>query len=271
VFLRESFGGLPAFLSGWISLLVGFSAPIAAAAMACAAYFWAAWGGTPGTGLSWQIHGVTVLTLSPVTLTAGAVILGFSLVHRHSLAPREMRGVLEVGEKAALALFGPWLSHFIAGAIALSLLSLISAMLMTGPRVYQAMARDGLFFTGLSRAGGPYGTPGNAIFLQAALALLMVFTASFENLLIFIGFTLSLFSLLTVAGLMVLRRRQPRPDLPYRTLGYPLTPLFFILCNAWIIIFSLINKPAVSLVGLAAILAGLLLYGFFRRRAVSSQ
>jgi APA family basic amino acid/polyamine antiporter len=374
VFLRESFGEPVAFLSGWISLLVGFSAPIAAAAMAFAAYFLAGAGFRPDINIVYKLQGLTVLTLSPVTLLASGVILAFSFIHRHSLSlgsrvqnlltlfkvtiilalvflglgwgagstshfgalppaslyfsgsfatslifitfaysgwnaaaymgseicrptrniplalalgtllvtalylllnvtflyglsPREMSGVLEVGEKAALALFGPSISRIFAGAIALSLLSLISAMMMTGPRVYQYMAGDGLFFPTFSKLRGGSGPPGNAILLQAGLALVMVLTASFENLLIFIGFTLSLFSLITVAGLMVLRRRQPAPDLPSKTAGYPFTPILFILGNLWIILFSIIYKPLISLTGLAAILLGVVLYVFFKRRS----
>jgi len=373
VYLRESFGELPAFLSGWVSLLVGFSAPLAAAAMAFAVYFLAGWGGGQELGWVWKVQGVALLTLSPVTLLASGVILAFSLVHSHSLflgsrvqntltlfkvalimvfiilglgwgrgspahfgaAPalevffsgqfatslviitfaysgwnaaaymggeisrptrniplallggtilvtglylllnvtfiyglstREMSGVLAVGEKAAVTLFGVRISRIFSGAIALSLLSLISGLMMTGPRVYLAMAKNGLFFPGISKLKGEHATPGNAIRLQGGLALVMVLTASFESLLIFIGFTLSLFSLLAVAGLLVLRRRDPAPDLPYRTWGYPFTPFFFILGNLWIILFSIINRPAVSLTGLAAILSGAVFYFYFKWR-----
>jgi APA family basic amino acid/polyamine antiporter len=66
---------------------------------------------------------------------------------------------------------------------------------------------------------------------------------------------------------MVLRHRQPTPDLPYKTLGYPFTPILFIVGNLWIIIFSIINKPLTSLTGLAAILLGVVLYFFFKRRS----
>lgn len=373
VFLRESFGEMPAFLSGWVSLLVGFSAPIAAGAMAFAVYFLAGWGGGQELGFVWRVQGVALLTMSPVTLLASGVILAFSLVHSHSLflgsrvqnaltifkialimalvllglswgrgttahfgsAPsvgiffsgqfatslifitfaysgwnaaaymggeisrptrniplalltgtllvtiiylllnvtfiyalssQEMSGVVAVGEKAALALFGVGFSRAFSWAIALSLLSLVSAMMMTGPRVYLAMAQDGLFFPGISKLQGRRATPGNAIRLQAGLALFMVLTASFENLLIFIGFTLSLFSLLTVAGLMVVKRRDPAPDLPYKTWGYPYTAILFILGNLWIVLFSIINRPAVSLTGLTAILSGAVCYFFFKRR-----
>jgi len=85
VFLRESFGEPVAFLSGWVSLLVGFSAPIAAGAMAFAVYFFGSAGVRPDPGFTWTFHGVTVLTLSPVTLLASGVVLVFSFIHRHSL------------------------------------------------------------------------------------------------------------------------------------------------------------------------------------------
>lgn len=164
-------------------------------------------------------------------------------------------------------LFGPQISRLFAGAIALCLLSLISAMMMTGPRVYLAMANDGLFFRGVSKLAGRHRTPGNAILLQAGLAVFMVLTASFESLLIFIGFTLSLFCLITVAGLMLLRRRQPLPALPYKTPWYPVTPVFFILGNLWIVLFAILHRPLASLTGLGSVAAGLVFYIFFKRRA----
>ncbi|WP_449245531.1 APC family permease [Desulfobacca acetoxidans] len=373
VFLRESFGELAGFLSGWISLLVGFSAPIAAASMAFAAYFLAGLNGGPTSEYIWTIRGIKVLTFSPLTLIASAVILAFTLIHRHSLSlgsrvqnvltlfkislifgfvilglfwgrgslehfghppdvriffsgefaislifisfaysgwnaaayiggeisrpahnipralifgtllvailyfflnvtflyglpPHEMSGVLEVGEKAALALFGHRVSQIFSAAIALSLLSLISAMMLTGPRVYLAMAQDGLFFPSIGRLGTRRQTPGNAIALQATLAIILVLTASFEHLLLFIGFTLSVFAMLTVGGLMVLRHRQPRKDLPYQTLGYPLTAVVFILGNIWIILFTIFSRPMAALTGLGAVLAGLAVYAFFKWR-----
>jgi APA family basic amino acid/polyamine antiporter len=207
------------------------------------------------------------LALLGGTLLVTVLYLLLNLTFIYALSAQQMSGVLAVGEKAAEALFGARISRIFSGAIALSLLSLISAMMMTGPRVYQAMAQDGLFFPGIGKLKEERATPGNAILLQAGLALFMVLTASFENLLVFIGFTLSLFSLLAVAGLMVLKRRNPVPDLLYKTWGYPFTPILFILGNLWIIIFSIINRPAVCLTGLAAIFSGAVFFFYFKRRA----
>ena len=158
----------------------------------------------------------------PLALVCGTLLvtilyLLINITFVYSLTVQEMSGVLEVREKAALFLFGPNLSRIFAGAIALSLLFLISAMMMTGPWVYLDMAGDGLLFPALGKLRRRSGTPGNAILLQTGIALFMVLTASFENLPIFIGFTLSLFSLVTIAGLMVLRHWQPAPDWPYNT------------------------------------------------------
>ena len=205
------------------------------------------------------------LALLSGTLLVTVLYLLLNVTFIYALSPKAMGGVVAVGEKAALALFGIGVSRAFSWAIALSLLSLVSAMMMTGPRVYLAMAQDGLFFPGLGKLRGQ-STPGNAVRLQAGLALFMVLTASFENLLIFIGFTLSLFSLLAVAGLMVVKQRDPAPDLPYKTWGYPYTALIFILGNLWIICFSIINRPAVSLTGLAAVLSGVVFYYFFKLR-----
>lgn len=373
VFLRESFGDKWGFLSGWVLLLVGFSAPIAAAAMAFATYLLTGFNLPTDVALTLQVRGFILLTFSPVTVIAAGVILIFALLHRHSLyfgsrvqnlltglvillilafvlagwscgrgswshlgalpalsllasdrfasslilisyaylgwngaaflgeeidqphrnlplaliggtllvtllylllnliyiyalAPADMAGVVAVGERAAAALFGPEISRYFAQGISLGLLSLICVMLLLGPRVYLAMARDGLFFAAFGRLSGPHQTPANAIALQAAMTIVLIFTASFEQLLLFIGTTLTFFSLLTVAGLMYLRHRQPRPELPYRTLGYPLTPLIYILGNLWIIIYSLSRRPEVGLGGLGTVLLGLLLYRLFKKQ-----
>ena len=98
----------------------------------------------------------------------------------------------------------------------------------------------------------------------------MVLTASFNALLIYIGFTLSLFAMLTVIGLMRIRAaRPPEKDL-YATPLYPVVPLIFVLGNAWIIFFSVTSRPAATLVGLATIGIGLLFYFYFSRRVGKS-
>lgn len=137
---------------------------------------------------------------------------------------------------------------------------------MTGPRVYYAMSKNGVLFELFGKVNKVHHTPGYSIFLQAAIAILMVITASFDKLLLYIGFTLSLFAMLTVSGLIVLRIKQPGKSSPYKTFGYPVTPLLFILRNIWIIIFSIKNKPVPTLSGFVTICSGVVVYFYFRRK-----
>jgi APA family basic amino acid/polyamine antiporter len=201
------------------------------------------------------------------TLIVAVVYLVLNLVYLYALPPRAMAGVLEVGGAAAAALFGPGIGRALSLAIAVGLLSVISSMVLTGPRVYYAMAIDGIFFPALGRVTERRHTPAAAIWLQAGLASAMVLTASFDKLLIYMGFTLSLMTMLTVVGLMIIRRRQGAAGVSYRTWGYPVTPLIYILGNLWIVAWSVTSRPVVCLTGLVTVASGLAVYAYFRRRS----
>ncbi len=169
-----------------------------------------------------------------------------------------------VGAVAAVALFGESAGRVLAGIIALGLVSTVGALVMTGPRVYEAMGRDypELRALALRRAGGG---PGVAIVIQAAFALVMVANASFDTLLEYVGFTLAIFSALTVAGVFVLRRRETSTEVPYRTWGHPFTTGAFILLSLWMVVYALVERPLVGLTGLGTLAAGLLLYAALSR------
>jgi APA family basic amino acid/polyamine antiporter len=143
-------------------------------------------------------------------------------------------------------------------------------MIMTGPRVYQAMGETcpRLALLGYrTRHGGP----AFAVALQAAAALAMVLTATFELLLGYIGFTLSLSAGVTVLGVIVLRRREPELRRPYRSWGYPVTPLLFILLSLWMIIHALVQRPVVALAGAATLIAGAVLYWLVGRSQLPEE
>lgn len=370
IFLRESLGNLMGFLSGWISLIVGFSAPIAAASIAFASYFFRAVPANIIIDPFMPFLNFGILCVSPITFLACTVIIIFSSAHCYSLhfgcsmqnmltvfkvmvmivfiiagcsigngsidhfksggtlsivfskhfsvslilvsfaycgwnasvyigseiknpsrniplslllgtfsvsglyllmnmlfiyalPIDEMSGVLEVGTNSAAALFGNQMARVFSLAIVLCLLSVISAMIMIGPRVYYAMAKDGMFFKCFSRVTRKQRTPAYSICLQAAIAMCMAVTASYENLLLYIGFTLSVFTTLTVIGLMLLRIRKPLSERPYKTFGYPLTPFLFIAGNLWIIFFCIKSTPYTTLYGLVTILIGVLFYLYF--------
>jgi basic amino acid/polyamine antiporter, APA family len=200
----------------------------------------------------------------PVALITGTLIVtvlyvGLNLVVLAAVPAEELAGVVEVAHLAAGRLAGPIASRILSGVIALTLASSVGAMLMSGPRVSDAIGRDHRVLSFLAhRTRG--GAPVVAVTSQAALALVMVVTASFGTLLAYMGFTLSVSAGLTVLGVLVLRVREPQLDRPYRAWGYPVTPLLFVALSAWMVGHSFSQRPSSSLAGLATVSGALLLY-----------
>ncbi|HEV3032698.1 MAG TPA: amino acid permease [Polyangia bacterium] len=170
-----------------------------------------------------------------------------------------------VAHVAALALFGPRGGTVLTALITLALAGSVSALAMTGPRVVQAMADDGVFFRVLGRTNAR-GAPTYAVLLQGALAALGIATATFEPLLVYAGFTLTLSAAVTVAGAFVLRRREPDAPRPHRALAWPWSGLAFLSLSAFMTAFAIRERPLESLAGLATLLAGGVTWAFWRRR-----
>ena len=178
-----------------------------------------------------------------------------------------MYGVEDIGHLAATQLFGEKIGSFFGIAIAFCLLSSASSMIMLGPRVYYAMSKDKLFFKIFRGVNHKHHVPTYSIILQAGIAIIMVLTSTFYTILMYVGFILSIFASLTVIGMMVLRIKKPDLPRPYKTLGYPVTPILFILVNIWIVVFSIQNNASAFAWGLATIAAGLVFYEYFDRRS----
>ena len=176
------------------------------------------------------------------------------------VAPMEaMTGQVEIGYIAADAAFGAAGGRITGLILALLLVSTVSAMTLAGPRVLQVIGED---FRALRLLSGTnkHGIPSLAIAVQSGLAIVFVLTSSFESILVFAGFTLALSSFATVLGIYVLRWRQPELTRPYRTVGYPITPLIYLAITAWTLAFVLINKPQEAFAGLGLIIAGGIFY-----------
>ena len=146
-------------------------------------------------------------------------------------------------------------------------LALGSAMVLAGPRVYFAMARDGAFLPAAGRVHPTYRTPGAAIIAQALWAILLVLSAQADALVNYTGFALVLFSGVAVVALFVLRAREPHAPRPFRTWGYPWLPGLYVLVSVGILVNGLIERPAPTGAGVLVIAAGLPLYFWFRRQA----
>jgi APA family basic amino acid/polyamine antiporter len=204
----------------------------------------------------------------PIALLAGtsAVTLLYLAINAVFLAAApmdELSGVIEVGHVAATHLFGPRAGAIMSVIVALGLVSTVGALIMTGTRVLEAMGRDHGPIAVLARravGGGPF----VAVVLQGVVALVLVATMSFDVLLGYIGFTLSLFAALTVLGVIVMRVRAPEMQRPYRAWGYPVTPLVFVALMGWMIVRSIAEAPVVALFGAGTIAVGLGLYAIVR-------
>jgi len=178
-----------------------------------------------------------------------------------------MVGQVEVGYIAADAAFGDVGGRFAGLVLSLLLISTVSAMTVAGPRVLQVIGEDIRQLGILARTNAD-GVPAIAIAVQSSLSILFILTSTFESVLVFSGFILALNSLVTVLGVFVLRIRQPDLPRPYRTFGYPVTPLIYLSLTAWTLWFVLINRTIESLLGLGVILLGLITYALIPRRPV---
>jgi APA family basic amino acid/polyamine antiporter len=174
-------------------------------------------------------------------------------------------GQVEIGHVAALALFGARGGTLLTALIALALGSSVSALAMTGPRVVQAMADDGVFFRALGRTNAR-GAPARAVVLQGALAALGIATATFEPLLVYAGFTLSLSAAVTVAGAFVLRWREPDAPRPHRALAWPWSGVAFLALSGFMTVFAIRERPLESLAGLVTLVVGGVAWALWRRR-----
>jgi len=372
VYLRDAFGPLAGFLTGWTSFVAGFSGAIAASSLALAEYMGrfvpAVADATPFFTL--PLPGVP-LTISPRVCAAIAVIVLLTMVHVRGLGPgRMVQNVLagakvtalvlfiglgfalgrghgstappevEVGLAGVLLAFVPvmftysgWnaaaylaeevrspernvplalglgtaaviaiylglnalymytlpvseLAHlegrlidvvaerlfgFAAGDLVavftiVSMAASISAMVLAGPRVYYAMARDGLFPLAVQRIHPRFHAPTVAIVAQAVWSAVLVCSGTLSELVSYTGFAIVLFSATAVAAVFVLRRKEPDAPRPFKAWGYPIAPAIFVIASAVILANDLWRRAETSFAGLAVIAAGIPLYWWMRRR-----
>jgi amino acid transporter len=196
------------------------------------------------------------------------VYLGVNLAYLYALPVESMRGIANVGETAARALFGPGSGTLLALFVAASILGTLNATVLVGPRIAYAMALDERFFAGADRVHEVYRTPYVAILMQGGAAiLLLLLLQSFPRILDFTTFGIVLATMADTVALYALRRRQPARHRPYRAWGYPWVPALYLLANAGIAAAMLYGSPRESGTCLAVIASGVPAYWYFTRRA----
>ncbi|MGQ0732414.1 MAG: APC family permease [Acidobacteriota bacterium] len=148
----------------------------------------------------------------------------------------------------------------------ISLAAGINAWTFAGPRVYYAMARDGVFFSAAARVHPRYKTPWISVAAQAAWATVLILTGSLDALANYVGFAITLFAGVAVAAVFVLRAREPHAPRPFRAVGHPITTGLFALASLAIVLNAFYRDPRISVSGALVIAAGIPLYVWFRRR-----
>jgi APA family basic amino acid/polyamine antiporter len=197
-----------------------------------------------------------------VALGTGLVVLlylALNAVFLHVAPLDALKGQLDVGHVAANYIFGPAGGRIMAALICIGLISSISAMTWIGPRVTMAMGEDCRALSFLAWKNGQ-GVPASAIVAQLVIVIALLLTASFDKVLTYVQFSLTLCSFLTVLGVIVLRQTQPTLPRPYKTWGYPVTPVLFLVISGWMLAHILRSNPRESLAGLATLLLGFVVY-----------
>ena len=366
VYLREAYGPVPAFLSGWTSFFLGFSAPLAVVGHIAATYLstplgWAegdlrvrimaailivlltvpnllghrrtAWiqslttivklglfaalviagflfgegrmarlgegapmggidfgtattqlffvmfaysGWTASSYLAGEVRDPRRVLPRSVILGSGVVIvldLGLCLVFAYAV-PLEGVGfdnAEHVPQMAVANMFGESVSDAFSVAVGLTFLATVSAFVVTGARIYYAMAKDGLFPAHAGRVSAKHRVPVPAMLAQSAFAIVLLFVTDFDNLYKYASVGLSLFAMLFIAAVYVLRVRRPDLERPFRVPGYPFVPGLFLAASAFMAVFAFREWPVPSMWSLASILAGIPVYyawTFLRRKRI---
>jgi APA family basic amino acid/polyamine antiporter len=188
--------------------------------------------------------------------------LGINFLYVYSIDPNKMKGVISVGGLAMGNLFGRSADIISSMLIAFALFSSLSAFIIIGPRVYYSMAKDGLFFKSVAKIHEKYQVPSNAILLQCIIAIVLVLSGTFEQVLTYMGFALGIFPILTVFSVMKLRKENPGG---VRLPGYPVTQIIYISTGLLILVLSYLERPIESSVATLTVIAGIPAYYIFKK------
>jgi basic amino acid/polyamine antiporter, APA family len=367
LFLSRLYNPLAGFLSGWVSFIVGFSAPIAASAIGFSAYFLRAFPLFP----SWvesntmisqfalekvlamtviivfsaiHYHGLKLgvaiqnyLTILKIGLMVGLIVLGFAagsgntahftegtmaisgltgwktiglslmwimfaysgwnastyigseiknpkrnlpwslllgtfivmvlyllvnIVFVYAIPPDEMKGVISVGGLAMEKMFGMTGGAISSLLISFALFSSLSAFLIIGPRVYFSMAKDGLFFKSAAKIHPKYNVPSTSIVLQCAIALVMTLTGTFDQILTYMGFSLGIFPLLAIIGVIKMRMEgKSKLKIP----GFPIPQIVYLATGFLILFLAYLERPFESSMGVLTVITGIPAYYIFKK------
>ena len=149
----------------------------------------------------------------------------------------------------------------------MAIVGALNGSVLVGPRVYFAMARDGLFFKRAAEVHPRFRTPGQAVILQAVWAGVLTLSGTFEDLITFVTFANLMLWIAAAAAVFTLRRKMPDLPRPYKAWGYPVVPFLFIAGSAGILVNMLFETPGEALAGLSLTILGIPAYLLLKRRS----
>ena len=206
------------------------------------------------------------------TLLVTTIYVIINIAYMFLLSPHAIATSPSIATDAVKTVLGGIGGSFIALTIFISTFGTAGIYTLTAPRIYFAMANDGVFFKRLSYVHPKYQTPNYAIIIQSSWAILLVlFWGTFENLISYVVFTDWIFFALASSTVFIFRKKIPGARREYKTWGYPVTPLFFTGTAVWFVVNTLIEKPEQAFAGILMLALGLPVYYYWKRKSQQAE
>ena len=239
--------------------------------------------GTAMIGVLWAYEGWQYVTFSAgetkdpqrtfpraIAFATAAIVVTYLLVsygYIAALGPTAAAGSNAVAADAVGVLLGPIAGKLVGALILVSIFSAANGLLLTVPRLYFAMARDGVFFKRLAVVHPRFGTPAFAIMSIALWSAVLALSGTFEQLLTYVVFTAWIFYAMGGVAVLILRRKEPNTPRPFRVPGYPITPLLFVASAVVLVANTVVAQPQRAVTGLAVVLIGTPAFFLWRAKA----
>jgi APA family basic amino acid/polyamine antiporter len=206
------------------------------------------------------------LSLIGGTLAVVAIYLLANWAYFRVLSPNEVGAHKLVASEMMMRIQGPTGAALVSIAAMISIFSALNGSILTGARVPYAAARDGLFFASAARVHPVFRTPGVSILMLSAWSSVLVLSGKYDELFNFLIFGTWILYAMATASVFVLRRKRPDLDRPYKTIGYPVVPVLFLLGATVLELVTLHDRPVESIAGIVLILLGLPFYFYWKQR-----
>ncbi|WP_321470343.1 amino acid permease [uncultured Paludibaculum sp.] len=200
-----------------------------------------------------------------------AIYLATNFAYFHILSPAEVGQTDRVAATMMQRVLGTWGANAVSIAAMVSIFAALNGSILTGSRVPYALARDGYFFRRFAFVNEAHHTPGFSILALSAWSCVLLLSGQYNQLLNLVIFPSWILYGMATAAVIVLRRKRPDLPRPYRTLGYPVVPVLFVLVAVLLLYFTLLKSPRESILGLVLIAAGLPFYRYWKRQRPSSR